>query len=235
MNRASDIFDRVQVYFRQQGELYGSELYLDSDVGLKPDSIQPESLAHYFAEIKNCQKCGLSASRTKFVFGVGNPHAKIMCIGEAPGFDEDRQGEPFVGAAGQLLNKILAAIGFKREEVYIANIIKCRPPQNRDPEPEEIAECAPHLMQQIELIRPKLILVLGRIAAQALLGVQDSLSNLRTRSHSYLDIPVVVTYHPAALLRSEQWKRPTWEDMKRLRQMYDELVGDKPPLATTNK
>ena len=134
-----------------------------------------------------------------------------------------------------MLNKILAAIGFKREEVYIANIIKCRPPQNRDPEPEEIAECAPHLMKQIELIRPKLILVLGRIAAQALLGVQDSISNLRTRSHSYLDIPVVVTYHPAALLRSEQWKRPTWEDMKRLRQMYDELVGDKPPLATTNK
>lgn len=235
MKRPSDIFDRVQVYFRQQGELYGSELYLDADVGLKADSIQPESLAHYFEEIKNCQKCGLSASRTKFVFGVGNQHAKIMCIGEAPGFDEDRQGEPFVGAAGQLLNKILAAIGFKREEVYIANIIKCRPPQNRDPEPEEIAECAPHLMKQIELIRPKLILVLGRIAAQALLGVQDSISNLRTRSHSYLDIPVVVTYHPAALLRSEQWKRPTWEDLKRLRQMYDELVGDKPPLATTNK
>lgn len=173
--------------------------------------------------ICDCKKCGLWEARTKFVFGVGNPNAKVLVIGEAPGADEDKQGEPFVGRAGQLLNKMLEAIEFKREEVYIANILKSRPPNNRDPKPEEVAQCEPYLWKQIALLQPKLILCLGRIAGTNLLKMQESLSKMRGQTFDLGGIPVIVTYHPAALLRNPDWKHGAWEDLKRLRRMYDEL------------
>ncbi len=179
-------------------------------------------------QICTCMKCPLGETRTKFVFGVGNPNADIMLIGEAPGADEDRQGEPFVGRAGQLLNKILESVGFKREEVYICNILKCRPPNNRDPLPSEVEQCEPYLHKQIELIGPKIIVALGRIAGQTLLRTNDPLASLRGRMHDYLGIPMMVVYHPAALLRNPAWKRTMWEDMKQLRSYYDSRIGGSP-------
>jgi DNA polymerase len=175
-----------------------------------------------------CQRCPLGATRTTFVFGVGNPQAKLMLIGEAPGRDEDLQGEPFVGAAGQLLDKILAAVNFKRDEVYIANILKCRPPGNRNPEPLEIAACSPILARQIELIHPRIICTLGSFAAKTILQEKDGISRLRGRIHYYRGIPVVPTFHPAALLRNPAWKKPTWEDVQLLRREYDRLLAESP-------
>lgn len=182
------------------------------------------SLSDLDRHICNCTKCRLGATRTKFVFGVGNPKADLLVIGEAPGADEDKQGEPFVGRAGQLLNKILEAVNFKREEVYIANILKCRPPENRRPHPDEVEQCEPYLWKQIELIKPKFILCLGLTAAQTLLKTQESLTNLRASVHNYHGVPTYVTYHPAALLRNPDWKRPTWEDVKKLRSAYDAVI-----------
>ena len=146
-----------------------------------------------------------------------------MLIGEAPGYEEDKTGNPFVGSAGQLLDKILNAIKFKREDVYIANILKCRPPQNRDPLPDEIKICRSYLKQQILMIRPKIILALGRFAGQTLLNTEASLNQMRGKVHDIKGIKLVVTYHPAALLRHAEWKRPTWEDVQLLRKMYDQL------------
>jgi uracil-DNA glycosylase len=185
---------------------------------------QAASLEELNKLICTCRLCPLGATRTKFVFGVGNPHATLMVIGEAPGADEDAKGEPFVGKAGQLLNKILEAVHFKREEVYIANILKCRPPNNRRPNPSEVEQCEPYLWRQIELIQPAIILCLGLTAAQTLLRTTSSMGNLRTATYSYRSIPVVVTYHPAALLRNPGWKRPTWEDVQRMRTLHDKLV-----------
>ncbi len=179
------------------------------------------SLSDLDRHICNCTKCRLGVTRTKFVFGVGNPKADLLVIGEAPGADEDKQGEPFVGRAGQLLNKILEAVNFKREEVYIANILKCRPPENRRPHPDEVEQCEPYLWKQIEIIKPKFILCLGLTAAQTLLKTQESLTNLRASVHNYHGVPTYVTYHPAALLRNPDWKRPTWEDVQKLRNAYD--------------
>jgi DNA polymerase len=181
-----------------------------------------DSLKILNEQICECQKCALGKTRTKFVFGVGNPNADVLVIGEAPGADEDAQGEPFVGRAGQLLNKILEAVQFKREEVYIANILKCRPPNNRKPTPEEAELCEPYLWKQIELIQPKFILCLGLTAAQTLLRTTESMTQLRQSIHRYRETPVIVTYHPAALLRNPNWKRPTWEDVQKLRKMYEE-------------
>ena len=166
--------------------------------------------------VSACQLCELSQARTQVVFGVGNQQADVMIIGEAPGAEEDKQGEPFVGRAGQLLNAMLKAVGFERNDVYIANILKCRPPQNRDPSPEEAAQCWPYLKRQIELIQPKVILALGRIAAQRLLQTNTSLGRLRGKLHYLEDItvPVIVTYHPAYLLRAPQEKRKSWEDLQ---------------------
>ncbi|MDX1638287.1 MAG: uracil-DNA glycosylase [Balneolaceae bacterium] len=161
---------------------------------------------------------------TNLVFGVGNPDADLMLIGEAPGAEEDRLGEPFVGKAGQLLNKILSAIDFEREDVYIANILKHRPPNNRNPKPEERERSLPFLLKQIELVDPKLILSLGKISAQTLLNSDDTLGNMRGTFHPFLDgRELLATYHPAALLRNAKWKRPTWEDVQKLRRRYDEL------------
>lgn len=165
--------------------------------------------------VAQCTQCGeLVSNRTQTVFGVGNQQAKLMVIGEAPGADEDRQGEPFVGRAGQLLNAMLAAINLSREQVYIANILKCRPPNNRDPKPEEAAACSAFLQRQIALVQPKVILVVGRIAAQNLLHTDAPLGKLRGRLHHLESgVPVMVTYHPAYLLRSPQEKRKAWADL----------------------
>ena len=161
------------------------------------------------------------------VFGVGNLDARIMFVGEAPGRDEDLQGEPFVGRAGKLLDKIIEAMGFKRQDVYIGNILKCRPPENRDPQPDEMKICMPYLEEQIRLIKPQFIVCLGRIAAHGLLDTTASLGTLRGRWHEYHGTPVMVTYHPAALLRFAQYKRPTWEDMQTLLVEYGRLNADK--------
>ncbi len=186
-----------------------------------------ESLDELNSMICNCQKCALGATRTNFVFGVGNPKADIVVIGEAPGADEDAQGEPFVGRAGQLLNKILEATGFKREDVYICNILKSRPPGNRNPLPEEIEACKPYLDKQLKLINPKLILLLGRVAAESLLKTREPLNKLRGKVHNYKGWKVMITFHPAALLRNPHWKRPTWEDMLQFKAIYEEMISSK--------
>ncbi|HVO75706.1 MAG TPA: uracil-DNA glycosylase [Ignavibacteriaceae bacterium] len=173
--------------------------------------------------IKNCSKCPLWESRTNFVFGTGDPKAKIMCIGEGPGAEEDKQGKPFVGRAGQLLTDILKAIKFTREEVYIANVLKSRPPGNRTPLPQEMEMCMPYLLKQIELIKPKLILCLGLTAAQALLRKKESMGNLRGKLFEFNGSKVMVTYHPAALLRNPNLKKDCWEDVKKFRKLYDEM------------
>jgi len=166
-----------------------------------------------------CRKCQLHQSRTQTVFGVGSKDASLLVIGEAPGRDEDLQGEPFVGRAGQLLNAMLAAIGLQRQQVYIANILKCRPPNNRDPRPEEADACSPWLNQQIALIRPDVILALGRVAAHNLLKTDQSLAELRGRLHAYDGVPLVVSYHPAYLLRQPIAKRKSWQDLITLKSL----------------
>ena len=158
-------------------------------------------------------RCQLGKTRTNLVFGVGNPGARIVFVGEAPGRDEDLQGEPFVGEAGQLLNRIITRMGMKREDVYICNVLKCRPPGNRNPEPFEVAQCSPHLLRQLELIKPKLILAMGRFAVQTLLGTEASIASLRGRLHRYQGVPLIVTYHPAYLLRNLPDKAKAWEDL----------------------
>ncbi len=166
----------------------------------------------------------IDRDRIRPVLGTGDPHADLMIVGEAPGADEDRTGEPFVGRAGQLLNKILEAVLFKREDVYITNILKSRPPNNRDPLPEEVEAHIPILYKQIALVRPKMILAVGKSAGNGLLGRTSSLASLRGKFNDFYGLPLMVTYHPAALLRNPQWKRPTWEDVKLLRTRYDQLV-----------
>jgi uracil-DNA glycosylase family 4 len=179
-------------------------------------------LAGFEREICECQKCALGATRNRFVFGVGNPDADVLFIGEAPGADEDLQGEPFVGRAGKLLDKILAAIEFDRSQVYIANILKCRPPKNRDPQPDERDLCMPYLERQIALIKPRFICCLGRIAAQRILETKTPLGKLRHQWFDRFGARLMVTYHPAALLRFAEYKRETWEDVQRLRKAYDD-------------
>ena len=170
-------------------------------------------------------RCGLHKGRSQVVFGVGHPDADLMLVGEAPGRDEDLQGEPFVGRAGQLLTRIIEAMQMKREDVYIANVVKCRPPENRNPASSEIALCSPFLYEQIELVSPQVICALGRFACMTLLKSSSPLSRMRGRMHELAGIPVVVTYHPAALLRYEHLKRPTWADMQRVQQV---LAGETP-------
>ncbi len=229
----NDIITNVERYLMQQRDLFGNIIYTDekkssakspssSAVAYPPEEwVGADTLDTLNRQICTCVKCPLGHTRTNFVFGVGNLKADVMFIGEAPGADEDAQGEPFVGKAGQLLNKILAAVELKREEVYICNILKCRPPNNRDPLPTEMESCSPYLFKQIELIRPKFIICLGRISAQWLLQTTGSLTSLRGRTHDFHNAKLIVTYHPAALLRNPNWKRPAWEDMKMFKALYD--------------
>jgi uracil-DNA glycosylase len=164
--------------------------------------------------VSGCTQCGLHKSRTQTVFGVGDENAEWMLIGEAPGAEEDRLGDPFVGQAGKLLDNMLAALDLDRaRKVYIANVLKCRPPGNRNPEPEEVAKCSPHLLRQIELVKPKLILAMGRFAAQTLLATDASIASLRGKVHRYAGVPLIVTYHPAYLLRNLPDKAKAWEDL----------------------
>lgn len=183
----------------------------------RPEAEVVAELSALAAKVAGCRECKLCTTRTQTVFASGDPRARLMLIGEGPGAEEDKQGLPFVGAAGELLNKILQAIGLERDEVYVANIVKCRPPGNRDPEPDETRACRGYLERQIDLVQPEVLVALGRVAAQELLGTDASLSRLRGEWHQVRGIPVRVTYHPAALLRNAAWKRPTWEDMQLVR------------------
>ena len=179
-----------------------------------------DGLAALHAHIGDCTRCKLHLlGRSQVVFGVGNPDASLMFVGEAPGRDEDLQGIPFVGRAGQLLTKIIEAIDLKREDVYIANVIKCRPPENRNPEPDEVETCEPFLFQQIDAIKPKVIVALGKFAAQALLRTLDPISRLRGRVFDYRGAKLIPTFHPAYLLRNPSSKREVWEDMKLVRSL----------------
>ena len=176
-------------------------------------------------EVAKCCQCELEKTRINVVPGEGDPNARIVFVGEAPGRDEDLQGVPFVGRAGKLLDKMIAAIGFAREKVYIANILKCRPPNNRDPEKDEVISCEKYLARQIELIDPVIICALGRVAGQNLLGEKAPLRVLREGEHHYNGIRVIVTYHPAALLRNPNWKKGAWEDLQLLKKLHDEYTG----------
>ncbi len=241
-------------YLRQQEQMYGRTLYVDNVErpvrSLPPSQPEPEevlaenlpqttpamevassmghedvtSLEQFNTKICGCLKCPLGATRTNFVFGSGNANADIMVIGEAPGADEDEQGLPFVGRAGQLLTKILESVELQRDDVYICNILKCRPPNNRKPLASETDQCEPYLWKQIELIKPKFILALGLTAANTLLKNKESMTQLRGRIHDYQGIRTIVTYHPAALLRNPDWKKHTWEDVKFLRKLYQETL-----------
>jgi DNA polymerase len=181
-----------------------------------------ESLEEIRADLGECTRCLLHEKRTHIVFGVGNPKASLMFVGEGPGHEEDRQGVPFVGAAGQLLTKIIHAINLTREEVYIANVVKCRPPNNRDPEPDEVEACRPFLDRQIDAVAPKVICALGRVSALNLLRSDEGISRLRGRVFPYRGAKLVPTYHPAFLLRNPAKKRECWEDMKLVRRLLDE-------------
>jgi len=215
--------DDVRRYLRQNQELFGDELFLhikSSDIlGENNDNTD---LSSYKEEICECQNCSLGNSRSKFVFGVGDPDASLLLVGEAPGAEEDKRGEPFIGRAGKLLDKILSAINRSREkDVYICNVLKCRPPNNRDPIRSEVEKCEPYLLHQIRLINPRLIVALGRVAGQTLLNVDKSLKTLRNTFHDYNGTPLMVTYHPAALLRNQDLKRFAWEDFKVIKEFLE--------------
>lgn len=200
------------------GLVVGSESgeRIPGEIGAATDLAQLAEL------IKRCTRCDLYKTATNAVPGEGNLHAGFMCIGEAPGAQEDASGRPFVGQAGQLLTKILQAVNLSREEVFILNVLKHRPPGNRNPLPEEVNACRPYLVRQVELVAPKVILALGTFAAQSLLETKLSIGKLRGSVHRYHGIPVIVTYHPAALLRNPAWKRPTWEDVQLARRILDD-------------
>jgi DNA polymerase len=249
MSRPRELADHLRVYgdlgvtgvsrdpaWRERRPLSGAEA---GEAGLDQDSEEPPpdlqafplgagdqagALASLREEIGDCTRCILhTLGRQQVVYGVGNPNANLMFVGEAPGADEDRQGEPFVGRAGQLLTKIIEAIGLSRSDVYIANVIKCRPPGNRNPEPAEVATCHPFLQRQIDIIQPKIIVALGTFAAHALLGTDAPISRLRGRVHDWRHgIKLVPTFHPAFLLRSPDRKRDVWEDMKIVRALLAE-------------
>lgn len=217
-------------------DLFGNEIDPSQDATLPPweriEALIPEdsplhemtTMEEVEAYANNTILVPIDETRLNAVFGVGNPQADLMVVGEAPGADEDRTGEPFTGRSGQLLTKILEAVNFERADVYICNILKSRPPGNRDPLPEEVEAHLPLLYKQIVLIQPKLILCVGKTAGNTLLGRRSSLAALRDKFHDFYGVPLMVTYHPAALLRNPQWKRPTWEDMKLLRTQYDQMT-----------
>jgi len=223
--------DQKLRYFKQYQELFGNEIFLqlknyniigDNSQKKKKRKNNSYDLISFNDEIKNCLKCDLGKTRKKFVFGVGDFNASLLLVGEAPGEQEDLRGEPFVGRAGKLLDKMLSAINRSREnDVFICNVLKCRPPDNRDPSKEEISKCEPYLVNQIDLIQPKLIVALGRVAGKTLLGVDKSLKDMRNTIHSYHGTNLIVTYHPAALLRNSNWKPDAWNDFKWIRTLID--------------
>ncbi|MBW2503118.1 MAG: uracil-DNA glycosylase [Deltaproteobacteria bacterium] len=197
------------------------ELYPPCPIGVVDlgglDPCRTESLEEIATDLGDCQRCPLATSRTRLVFGVGNPNARLVVVGEAPGREEDLQGEPFVGQAGKLLDRLLNAIGLQREDVYICNVLKCRPPQNRDPQADEVETCEPFLVRQLASIQPQLIMALGRFAVQSLLKSKIPISRLRGEWQEYQGIPLMPTFHPAYLLRNPESKRDVWEDLKEVR------------------
>jgi len=215
---------RLEIEKDLRQELPMESTLFPADDGIDPNWDQAQNLEELYQRIHQCRRCGLWQHRTNFVFGVGNPNADILFVGEGPGADEDRLGEPFVGRAGQLLNKILTAMGLQREDVYIANVVKCRPPGNRTPLPEEIIRCIPFLWKQIELIDPRFIVALGATAANALLKGNYKMGEIRGRAIPFDNgkRTLIATYHPAALLRNPGWKRKTWEDMQLLMKLYQQ-------------
>lgn len=237
-----ELFDKIEDFFRYQEELnlpvFVSKTNSDKKVTKKLNTtyidyylsnideefIKTNSLVELDQKINKCLKCPLGNTRKKFVFGVGNSSADIVFVGEAPGADEDAQGEPFVGRAGKLLTETLKKIGLQREEVYICNILKCRPPNNRDPLPSEVEKCEPYLLKQLSLIKPKIIVALGRIAGNTLLRKNETLSNLRKDVYNYFEIPLFVTFHPAAILRNLGWKTTFEADLSKMKTYYDSLM-----------
>ncbi len=215
--------DPIRNYLQYTQEVYGDTLYKsDKPEEPKQNTDSTKSLKEFESEINTCLKCNLGQSRTSFVFGVGDPNASLLLVGEAPGAEEDKQGFPFVGRAGKLLDKILAAINRSRDnDVYICNVLKCRPPDNRDPLPSEVELCETYLIRQIELIKPVLIVALGRVAGKTLLKRDEPLKAMREIIHDYHGTPLIVTYHPAALLRNSSFKPPTWEDFKWIRKILE--------------
>lgn len=201
------------------------DMLLGPPPSMLPEMDISESLDDILTDLGDCRRCPLGESRNNLVYGVGNPKAKIVFVGEGPGRDEDLQGEPFVGEAGKLLTKIIEAMGVSRSDVYICNVIKCRPPQNRDPLPSEVGACSPFMLRQLQSIKPSAIVALGKFAAQTLLEVKTPISKLRGSFHNYHGIPLMPTFHPAALLRDPSLKRDVWEDMKLVMQK----LGMKPP------
>ena len=206
------------------------QLKFFSDLGVTHLNVEtlkhPPTLEEVRQELGDCQRCRLHVGRTNLVFGVGNPRADLMFVGEAPGADEDAQGIPFVGRAGQLLTKIIEAIDLSREQVYIANILKCRPPGNRNPEPDEVETCEPFLVQQIEAVQPKIIVALGKYAAQNLLRTQTPISKMRGEFVRFQNCWLLPTFHPSYLRRNPSAKRQVWEDMKKVRDRLKELTAD---------
>lgn len=241
MKDYKDLFNKIEDFFRYQLELNVPVFVSDEIQSQKSKKLNTEFIDYYLSNvaeefvkakslyqldemINQCQKCSLGKTRTKFVFGVGNPSADIVFVGEAPGADEDAQGEPFVGRAGKLLTETLTKIGLQREEVYICNILKCRPPNNRDPLPSEVEKCEPYLLKQLSLIKPKIIVALGRIAGNTLLRKNETLTNLRKEIYNYYEIPLFVTFHPAAILRNMSWKTIFEEDLIKMKKFYDNLM-----------
>ncbi len=237
MDYPQEIREQLAAYLRQLQRKGIRSIYISEDAkpsgeeetvtikqeGTMPKTQSPGSALDALADtVSGCIACPLYKSRTQTVFGDGNPRTKVLFIGEAPGRDEDLQGIPFVGRAGQLLNKILAAIELRREDVYITNILKCRPPSNRDPQEPEVRQCENYLKQQIQLIQPKVICALGRISAQWLLQTNAPLGTLRSGEYYYEGIRILPTYHPAALLRNPAFKKPAWDDFKQLKAMLDD-------------
>lgn len=190
---------------------------------MRDDPQNLSTLQRLATEVAGCTRCPLYKTRTQTVFARGNPQAKLMIIGEAPGFHEDQQGHPFVGAAGSLLDRMVASIGLDAQQIYIANVLKCRPPNNRDPQPDEITQCSSYLSQQISLVKPSLLLALGRFAGQYLLNTTRSLSQMRNLQQQYQTIPVVVTYHPAYLLRNPTDKKNAYQDWLKIQHMLETL------------
>ena len=214
MKRKTTVVAEKTVKYSEEIDLFPEE---------KEDWEKTDTLEQLDNLINKCTSCKLHEGRNKFVFGSGNPNADVMVVGEGPGAEEDKQGLPFVGRAGKLLTDILKAIKFERDDVYIANIVKCRPPDNRTPLPDEMDTCLPYLKKQIEIIKPKVILCLGLTAARGLLKKRDSLTCMRGKVFEFENAKVMVTYHPAALLRNPNWKRPCWEDLQKFKELYDEL------------
>jgi len=217
--KKSDVYKYLNLY----RDLYGDDVYLNSKVSKNMSVDGTNKLDEYLNSIKDCLECPLGKTRKNIVLGMGNPNADIVFVGEAPGKQEDLQGLPFVGRSGKLLDKMLSSIDLSRDDIYILNVLKCRPPDNRDPSKMEIEKCEPYLKEQLKIIKPKLIVALGRISAMTILRTKESLTNMRNQIFDYEGIDFLVTYHPAALLRNPNFKKYAWEDFKLIRDKYSNV------------